>query len=466
MVRLIRASGDYISQYHEETREAYARSDVDFEFRQDEYHRHWATSIGETFDFHMRAFANSTLNNVPEKWSHSNPYRKFAVWGYDVESSGKDAAFTYLTDVQQSGLRLTTRRWAPDGPAAARSIKIRTAPVYQAGSSYEVIDLNLSSGETKRWQAVADASGRITINTDGDGHQFSFVGPGTGAEPPVLLPLTARDVLRLLPAEEVQLPLRIYNPRGEAMRDLEFRLESAYPTVQIVSGAAKVSEIPSGTAHDLSRDMRVRLTAGAGFFSPAVLTLVMTYDGWHTARETIPILIAPEIVEPPAAYEVLDGRTATFDVFRQKGNQGGGMSIRRTVTEGRGNGNGILEPGEEATIWVKMRQGMDAFDKNNWYRTKVHATPNVIVEVHDIQEQKQLEWTGAKERTSVIRLVDGAAANASVPVLLENETWSYHFTPDVRYGKEKLYQAYQLHSRHLHRLELKALTTARPSPPR
>ena len=46
MVRLVRASGDYISQYHEETREAYARAhDVSFEYRRDEYHRHWATSI-------------------------------------------------------------------------------------------------------------------------------------------------------------------------------------------------------------------------------------------------------------------------------------------------------------------------------------------------------------------------------------------------------------------------------------
>ena len=41
MIRLVRASGDYISQYHEETRAAYtATPEVDFEFRQDEYHRH------------------------------------------------------------------------------------------------------------------------------------------------------------------------------------------------------------------------------------------------------------------------------------------------------------------------------------------------------------------------------------------------------------------------------------------
>jgi hypothetical protein len=93
-VRLVRASGDYISQYHEETRDAYARSDVDFEFRQDEYHRHWATSIAETFDFHMRAFSNPALDNVPEKWSHGDAYRRFAVWGYEVEASGEGPAVT------------------------------------------------------------------------------------------------------------------------------------------------------------------------------------------------------------------------------------------------------------------------------------------------------------------------------------------------------------------------------------
>ncbi len=82
MIRLIRASGDYISQYHEETREAYARAtEVDFEYRMDEYHRHWATSIAETFDFHKRAFAKPDLDNVPEFFSYANPYASFVVVG-------------------------------------------------------------------------------------------------------------------------------------------------------------------------------------------------------------------------------------------------------------------------------------------------------------------------------------------------------------------------------------------------
>src|SRR5262245_57504200 len=165
MVRLIRASGDYISQYHEETRAAYARADdVVFEYRRDEYHRHWATSIAETFDFHMRAFANSTLDNMPEMGSHTNPYADFEVWNYRVRAEGREAGFTCLEDVNQSGLRVTTHKWAPDGPPLTeRRVTITTAPLYRPSSSYLLIDHNLSTGITSKKEARSDPEGRITL---------------------------------------------------------------------------------------------------------------------------------------------------------------------------------------------------------------------------------------------------------------------------------------------------------------
>ena len=92
MVRLVRASGDYISQYHEETRDAYARARaVDFEYRQDEYHRHWATSIAETFSFHLRAFENPKLNNVPDSWS-AVTCRFFTSRNWDRDSTRRASA--------------------------------------------------------------------------------------------------------------------------------------------------------------------------------------------------------------------------------------------------------------------------------------------------------------------------------------------------------------------------------------
>jgi hypothetical protein len=153
----------------------------------------------------------------------------------------------------------------------------------------------------------------------------------------------------------------------------------------------------------------------------------------------------------PAAAEitVLDGRTHTFPVFRQKGNQGGGGSVQRTVSEGSGNGNGLLEKGEQATIWVKLNQGLDPFDKNNWCRAKVYTDSPWLTEVADIQEDKQLEWTSAQSRTSLVELSSDLPSGSEIPVVLDCESWSFHFTPDERFGKELLYQAFQLHKHHL-----------------
>ena len=126
------------------------------------------------------------------------------------------------------------------------------------------------------------------------------------------------------------------------------------------------------------------------------------------------------------------------------------------MTEGKGNGNGILEPGEEATIWVKLAQGLDPFDKGNWHRVRVYADSPWIEEIERIEDDKEREWTAAKDLTSVIRMAVKTPVGTVIPIVLWNESLSFHFTPDVRYGVERLYQAYQLHRGHVHRLELKA----------
>ena len=239
------------------------------------------------------------------------------------------------------------------------------------------------------------------------------------------------------------------------MKDVRVTLSSEYPTVELLSQNAEVPTIEPGSFVDLSSQFRLRLTSGAGYFEPTRLQLHMTYDGWYETSEPIDLLVVPEIIPAAEAIEIMDGRTLTFQVFRQKGNQGGGASIERKVTEGKGNGNGILEPGEEATIWVKLAQGMDPFDKGNWHRCKVYSDSPWVTEAADIQEPKQREWTSAMERTSVIALSAKTPRGTRIPLLLDNESWSFRYTPDVRYGAERLYQAFQLHTNHLHRYEVK-----------
>ncbi len=457
-VRLIRASGDYISQYTEETRAAFAATpSVDFEFRQDEYDRHWATSIAETFEFHMRAFANPALDTTPTHWNYASAFNRFDAWGYAVHADIAGPAMIYLQHVSQAGMQITSRQWAPDGPpAVCTQLKVTTANLYQRGATYKVYDWSMKDDRMTTKDMVADPQGKLHLATDCSGHAFSFSGEGINAvQPPILLPLTTHDHLRLMPGKPLTLPIRIWNPGAAPLRNLHVELSSDYPTVQILRGAAVVPEMKSGQVVDLGSKFLVQFTAGDGDFSRTRLYLnasaARAKDKVESAdlHTYFDVLVAPSNLARPLAVVVLDGRTKTFPTFYQSVH-GGGTSVPRTVTEGQGNGNGELQPGEQATVWLQVAQGLDPFDKGNWCRAKVYTDSPWITEIADLQETKGREWTSAENRTSVIELNPATPKGTEVRAILDCETYSYTFTPDVRYGTQPLYQPYQFHRHQLY----------------
>ena len=457
-VRLIRASGDYISQYTEETRAAFAATpSVDFAFRQDEYNRHWATSIGETFDFHMRAFANPALDTTPIHWNYASAFDRFDAWGYHVQADIVGPAMIYLKDVRQAGMRVTTRQWAPDGPpAACTQLTVTTAGLYQSRATYKTYDLSLKDDRVTPKDLVADPQGRLHLTTDCSGHEFSFSGKGINSEqPPILLPLTTHDRLRLMPGKPLNLPIRLWNPGPEPLKNLHVELTSDYPTVQILRGSVDVPELKPGQVADLGSRFLVQFASGDGDFARTRVYLnassaMANNNSESAALQTyFDVLVAPSNLAAPLSVAVVDGRTKTFPTFYQ-GVHGGGTSVPRTVTEGKGNGNGVLDPGEQATIWVQTVQGIDPFDKGNWCRAKVYTDSPWITEIADLQENKGREWTSAQNRTSVIKLNPATPKGTEVHAILDCETYSFTFTPDVRYGTQPLYQPYQFHRHQLY----------------
>ena len=56
---------------------------------------------------------------------------------------------------------------------------------------------------------------------------------------------------------------------------------------------------------------------------------------------------------------------------------------------------------------------------------------------------------------NVIVVAADVPPGTRISLVLENETWTFHYTSDVRYGAEPLFQAFQFHRTHLHRHELK-----------
>jgi hypothetical protein len=330
-----------------------------------------------------------------------------------------------------------------------------TAPQYRPGASYRLLDYDTAAERKRESDVTADPEGRISFTVDCAPHEVSFEGQGTSGQPPILLPANSEGVIRVRPGVVTTLPFRIYNPRGTP-QDVRLEITSDYPTVEVLQGRAEWKALAAGSMLPADPAISVRFTSGEGEWSHARLNAKITYDDWVERSEPLDVLIAPDPLPAPREVAILDGRTLVFPVFQQKGNQGGGAAVLRTVKEGDGNGNGVLEPGERATIWVRVPQGLDPFDKNNWCRAKVYSESPWLTEIDDIQEEKQREWTGAQNRSSLVTLSSNVLPGVEIPVILDCESWSFHFTPDVRYGRDLLYQAFQLHKHHLYAWTWKA----------
>jgi hypothetical protein len=267
-------------------------------------------------------------------------------------------------------------------------------------------------------------------------------------------------MLTALPGKPFSVPVRVYNPGSQSLRDVTVDVRSSYPTVEMIRSKAARSNIDAHQIVDFSPELQVRFTAGDSGFARTRLYVSVSVGGASAFTTPIDLYVAPDPLEGPYELLVLDGRSHTFPVFRQRGSHGGGSSVPREVREGTGNGNGILEPGEQATLWIRLRQGIDPFDKGNWCRAKIYSDSPWLTEVADIQETKGLEWTGAQNRTSLVELSRDTPRGEVVPAILDCESWTFEFTPDVRYGREPLYQAFQIHKHHLFAWTWKAEATS------
>ncbi len=104
---------------------------------------------------------------------------------------------------------------------------------------------------------------------------------------------------------------------------------------------------------------------------------------------------------------VLDGRTVVHVPVYQPGPN----EIQpRAIAGGKGNGNGILEPGEDALVYIRLPQGMAPNDTNTFHRTYLINHLNVpSVNVHRLDYDEKVNQAGATSVAAVVSLSEGSA---------------------------------------------------------
>ncbi len=148
---------------------------------------HMVDLPGETkvFEMAVKFIAGSfeTKSTPPLSFTHYDIYNDFDVWGYKVKSNKQEPGYITLRNANKQGFGIFTQRWLPSGPAIENvKIQVTTPPQYTPNSTYKVTTSS-KQGILKNSEIRSDASGTITIETDGSGHETGIY---KASDPPFL----------------------------------------------------------------------------------------------------------------------------------------------------------------------------------------------------------------------------------------------------------------------------------------
>ena len=112
---------------------------------------------------------------------------------------------------------------------------------------------------------------------------------------------------------------------------------------------------------------------------------------------------------------ILDGRTvdnvSTFD-------QGNERVIKTSISGGNGNGDGILDKGEDVLIFIRLAQGFSQVDTSTFHRTYLlNANNYEHITVDQLKYVEKIRQAGATSISSFISVSD------EVPPSAEFDLW-------------------------------------------
>lgn len=323
--RIVMGTRDFIRFYHERmnaiwnyTRPLHETAVFDAD--------HGTPHMGETLDFHMRAFADPLPR--PEIWSHVDVYPNFSVWGWEAASDRKQPGLTALENVSRNGFHSSVREWLPGGRLLANvKLSIVSAGLYPANQPQVITMIRTRDGQIRRMKLRADAKGRLNFELGGDDYQ---VGIGAGA----ILALGDYEVQGAPWATDgkpVSVRVRVWNKGATTAAAATLRWETSNPGVAIATPTRALPAIAAGTSAD---------TTLAFTIDDPGREIVKLFAVIGEYRLPLEIPIFPD-AQPSKNFRIADGGTFTL---LQEG-------IKRVpLAAGKGNSDGQANPGETLAI--------------------------------------------------------------------------------------------------------------------
>lgn len=398
-VRLNFGDKDFIRAYHRDMNKIWTEVLDNYEYKVYDA-EHTTCGLGEMFTFLMNTFENPP--EKPDVWDHMDVYPSFEVWDYEVESDRNIPGFTVLERVGISGFRSSVRTFVPDGELMPFvRLTVKTAPVYEHNETYEVRVIDIADGSMTVNRVKSDREGRIRIELAGG---LKEVGISKTGDQPVMVAVSSRVVN--LPwvthGKEVHLSITALNKGSSMVKNLYAEIFPVRETVQILQSKATYGSVAPGVSAESGRPFSFIVTNSE---TEMVRFRILFRD--DDGREWHDVIDLPVRVDgPDLEFVIADGREFTVATA-------GIDSVR--VLLGRGNGDGIANPGESVVVLVN--------ENGKFHRTFLY-TSDPRINPNGVHQRESDNWTkhdhvGASAKYSVPLIDAGCPENHEIRFFAE-----------------------------------------------
>ncbi|NND34506.1 MAG: hypothetical protein HKN76_18110 [Saprospiraceae bacterium] len=398
-VRLHYGDQDFIRGYHEDLNRVWIKTMDQYSFKIFPGDEHTTSGLGEMFEFLLQTFNDS--RDKPERWDHIDIYPNFSVWDYQVISDRGIPGFTLLEDVDVRGFTSTVREFLPGGSALPHvNLSILTPAIYLKDHIYEITDYDATKGMVRQYTTSSDELGRIKITCNGSIHHVGINQPGDG--PNIALIDYAVEGMDLASVDrDIHLSINLLNKGALGSGALQMTLSSRDEHVNITSPVSSCAGVPVNSIKASLTPFEFQVQGD----SEIVRLSVEITDGEQLWHEEITLRIQPALSEI-SDYIIADGGIYTV---AKSGND------IETVKVGRGNADGIPNPGEFIELLVK--------DGSKYWRTQVWTKDNYL-NPFGIRLRKSDNWgsydhVGGSAKNSITVISSDCPQNRQIAMAVE-----------------------------------------------
>jgi hypothetical protein len=266
--------------------------------------------------------------------------------------------FTILENVDVRGFRCSVREFLPDGALLSFvKVSVRTPPIYEKNQLYTINDVDTRTSKAIQRTIRTDDQGRLMINMNGSTHEIGV--NKTGDKPNVsLVALDLQGARWATHGKDVMLTIKILNKGASVAKNIRATLAATRPGAQVVRGDVSFGDIAVNEMKTGNSAIAFRVSADSIEIQKFKLTFRDDRKNQWVDYFEIPLKRdLPEIKD----FEIADGRA--FTVAKAG-------TDTATIQLGKGNGDGVANPGESIVILVK--------DQNKLWRADLSGSdPNI-----------------------------------------------------------------------------------------